>query len=290
MEPGILKELGLDVERIERDRKACFAWASDYFETANKPEREERKQNQEGLMFVAAATNYRRAAAHSLLLGEIEKSSHDFYQAGYAYSCHNLPYGLMMKLFKPDEQRKGSEYISEWLDYIDKTEFPFPLKLELIYILLFSLIVNNSQNSRPALVNKREKLDSYRNYPIGVLDLSLGNHLDLYDVLLSFKVNQRFFQSNNQISLEEALLPFLNSYNNAIRLASQNSYQWKRLAFPFHPAEPDIFSILLLVELVIKPRERSIFKIIESIPLSWQSRQFLNGILSPLLKFNQLFQ
>ena len=288
MNRNILEDLGLDVERIERDREACFAWAFDYFETANKPEREEREQNQEGLMFVAAATNYRRAAAHSLLLGDIETSSDYFYEAGNAYTFQKLPYALMMKLFKPGWRSEFSIY-----KVIDggHAEFPFPLQLELIYVLLFSLVVNEIRDLPPAfsLVNIREKLDSYRNHPIGVLGLSLGNHLDLYDVLLSFKGNQReeiFSQGNNQISLEEALLPFVNSYNNAIRLASQNSYQWKRLAFPFHPAEPDIFSILLLVGLVIKHRERSIFGIIESIPLSWQSHELLSGILSPLLEFN----
>jgi hypothetical protein len=44
-------------------------------------------------------------------------------------------------------------------------------------------------------------------------------------------------------------LPFLNAYEVAIDTARSRTYHWRRLLMPFHPAEPDILSVLCIANI-----------------------------------------
>lgn len=308
MKRETLENLGLEVQRIERDINHCDGLGSAYLAEAIRREEpednqnyEEANENQRDLMLMASATNYRRAAAHSLLLGNLNKSQNFFQKAGEAYARQKLPYALMMNLFNIHLRNgnnlnryifiNGERYIFRDISFEEAENLPH--KLQFVYVLLSIILppIRFIDDYPPVvrylspdeLENIREKLGFYRNQPIGILGIPLGNYLDVYDAIYQNLDLSNNNNLNNQISLEEAVFPFLNSYNNAIRLARQNSYHWKRLAMPFHPAEPDIFSILLIIGTVMKRRQQSIFSTIERIPLQQQTNIFLNGILRTLL-------
>jgi len=54
------------------------------------------------------------------------------------------------------------------------------------------------------------------------------------------------------------LLPFLNAYELAIATARSKRYHWRRLLMPFHPAEPDILSVLCVANAWFKRRKQTI--------------------------------
>lgn len=93
----------------------------------------------------------------------------------------------------------------------------------------------------------REELEGYRGHPFGVLGLPVGSYLDLIDALLDREASPDV--------LARAILPFVASYDTAIRQARAHRYHWERLALPLHPLEPDIMGSLMIVSAARQYRE-----------------------------------
>ena len=101
-------------------------------------------------------------------------------------------------------------------------------------------------------------LNSASRWPIGILGLPVGAYLDLAVAV----------QRNTPSSIEAAVLPFLVAYSSAVSRASADIFHWRMMAMPFHPAEPDILSVLFCVEDVLRQRERgSLRDLLKTIPL-----------------------
>src|SRR5258708_27123415 len=84
-----LHDLGLDPDRVQRQRDAAVGIARAYSARAAASEGARGRE----LSLYAGATNFRRAAAHSLLLGETSQAEELFQQAAATYLAVGASYG-----------------------------------------------------------------------------------------------------------------------------------------------------------------------------------------------------
>jgi len=85
-------------------------------------------------------------------------------------------------------------------------------------------------------------LEDYRRVPVGMLGIPVGNYLDLVDA-----INPLLRDQDKEVSFEAALFPFIGQFDEAIKQTMADAFHWQQLAFDFHPAEPDIFGVLMRV-------------------------------------------
>lgn len=271
---SLLKDLQLDSSHIKRDRKTLEVIAISYLESVSHNKEKSDKA------FAIAASCFRRAAAHSLLLGDYNNkkvSDHLnakllFSKSALAYSKLGLPYSVFISTFtnKSPETWKKFEH---WID-LDMSKYQSIIPpLQSIYLLLSNADFQSRENNNDKLISIRRNLEAFRSLPIGILGLSIGLYLDVVDAMNP--LNRK-----KSISLEESVLPFIYVFSFSLKQAMQNKYHWKRLAMPFHPAEPDIFGILLLVNRAMKSMgDMTILKVTENLPLRSDCKEFLKGIL-----------
>jgi hypothetical protein len=126
---------------------------------------------------------------------------------------------------------------------------------------LLTLSTDPEAGSKEASEFIARRLASSQNSPIGVLGIPIGAYVDL-----SYALSR---QDLSLTTILEVLLPFLVPYSTAIRRCMKDQYHWKRLAFPFHPAEPDVLSVLFCVEAALREQKQSFstFEILKSVPL-----------------------
>jgi hypothetical protein len=244
-----LEALNLDAERIIWDRDFCADIAKVYDYTRTGEEDDKVRETAQAI----SATNYRRAAAHSLLLGDRHRAEAYFLNAARTYNKLENPYALVMRAFTSQPPRYGS-YLDEQLraqrDEGVARYFPFQSIYTLLVYSMRGYEGEDEFDDPEYMRSVWEDFEAYRARPIGILGLPLGSYLDLTGYF-DERLSRRGF------SLAESLLPFVNAYNTAVRQTIQDRFHWRRLALPFHPAEPDIFGILLLVQSALRSRERS---------------------------------
>lgn len=267
---GNLKEMNLDPQRIERDMTVSRDLAVGYETLASKSEGLEAET-----AFAISASYFRRAAAHALLLGyygsrgdrrEINASDL-FSRAASIYDRLSMPYAHFISVLNV---RSPSSFRG-----LEQLEHPEDIRPEMIYLLVADAILphnlNRHEQSNSEII--RRNLEAFRYHPIGLLGFPIGSYLDLVDSLDKDAAIRR-------VSFEEAALPFLEGYNSAMRQAIHNDYQWRRLSMPFHPAEPDVFAVLLTLDRAMQTSQRgSVLDLVQSLPLASETKSFLNGIL-----------
>ncbi len=230
-----LKSLHLDASLIARERTMAVGLAQGYERAAMEPGRDEDLWR---LHKLSAATEYRRAAAHSVLLSNIPMSSNLFRQAGRVYLELKRPYASMMFWCAQDQDEllraDRALGVAEGLD-----------RSQLAYTIL-TTATENERSDRERRYGLRGRIAGAETSPVGILGVPIGAYLDLADVLELPRINLD--------AVTAALLPFLASYSECVRRCMEDEYHWKLLAFPFHPAEPDILSVMLLVETTLRQR------------------------------------
>jgi hypothetical protein len=245
----LLNEFGLDPELISRDREMSAGLARAHESTAMELERAEEPWS---LRMIAAATEYRRAGAHSVLLSDRKASSEMFREAGRVYSKLRNPYSLMM--FWCSEEidsvvARGRDFGT--LDGINRTQLPY---------LLLTTAAEGPEADPKRVQSMGERLGAFQVSAIGILGIPAGAYIDLAQTL-----------SGNQLStfsIAETMIPFLVPYSTAIRRCMEDEYHWQRLAFPFHPAEPDILGVLFCIEGALRRRRQgSVLELLKLIPL-----------------------
>jgi hypothetical protein len=92
-----------------------------------------------------------------------------------------------------------------------------------------------------------------------------------------------------QVVLEEAVAQpplsihcspsLIRGYDSGVRQATQDRYHWSRLALPFHPAEPDVFGALLLVQSAVTNSDQSLMEVVDGLPLAPETHMLLKGVL-----------
>lgn len=260
--------LNLNSEFIENDLNASFAIASYNREMKNVNEPQYSNYSK------FAATLFRRAAAHSLLLNTLfEERDSLFWQATSAYIELGSPYSNMMNIFITGNR---SQDILKYSRFTPNNENKEGDSIEIESQATYSLIANIFSQDREL----RRNLEIYRRTPIGVLGIPVGTYLNLYDALNSLTVIER-----RSTKIEQAIYEFIGHYDRALPLARSNKYHWERLALPFHPAEPDIFSVLLYVHQALKAQgdKNSIKRYFRKNIFSEDTLFLLNGILADYL-------
>jgi hypothetical protein len=260
---NFLEEFGLDRELIARDRDFSMRFAEAYERTTR--EILKREQGPWFSQTMAAATEYRRAGAHSLLLSERGTAVQMFRRAGRLYAGVRRPYALMM--FSCADAEIGSILASAHDfgvgDGIDRMQLPY---------LLLALAASEEGRDREAFAIIRDQLAPSQTAPIGVLGIPIGAYLDLASELaLGDSSLQRW---------AEALAPFLITYSTAIRRCMDDTYHWERIAFPFHPAEPDVIGVLFCVEAALRRRQQPLMlQLISGMPLSEVAANLLYNVI-----------
>lgn len=262
-----LGELGLKAETVAAERKISEGLAVAYLRSSETIENNEQRFN----YLAFSATAFRRAGAHALLLDDVEAAAKSFASATRVYTQFRMPYALMTTALagNPEEARKTFYHILEEIETRQEDALRTPRR-QWAYMLVYSAAIERKNREESGVLqHMRKELQASVSSPIGVLGLPVGLYLNLADS----------FVQQQATALEESLMPFLGAYDMAVRHASLNVNHWQRMVTPFHPAEPDTLSVLILVHHVVARTGRSVLDLLKRFPLSWQSRLILEGTL-----------
>jgi len=255
----LLKEFRLDPEAIYTDREVSVGLAAAYANRARELDRAELRDRS----VLQAATEYRRAGAHSVLLSDWKMASTMFEQAARSYRELDNPYGAMVFACA---NRSGD--VREFAHGYEQRSRPTD-RIQEVYTVL-----GTAATTFAIPEGIVADLIPSANSPVGILGLPVGAYLDL--------ARSFYFDSANGNALEriaQAALPFLAAYSSAIARAHESD-QWDSLIFPFHPAEPDIVGVLCFVETALQHRfQRRAADLVEQIPLNPMARAILLSIL-----------
>ena len=128
-------------------------------------------------------------------------------------------------------------------------------RLQLSYFLLAAAA--GAWDQRPQ-VRHSDAVSGSLGSPVGVLGLPVGAYLDL----------ARALEIGEHEPVIRTLLPFLSAYGNAMARARENDYHWRMMAMPFHPAEPDVLSVIFLVEAAMRRQgDKIISDVLGRVPL-----------------------
>lgn len=253
-----LEALGLDSTRIQIQRDVSTSIGEIYISKA-----ESRRREQEWQMdYYAAATNFRRAAANSLLLRETEQARRLFHAAALAYAKAGSAYGVFL-------ENLGEEDVDE-LPISEQR----PRNGQDIFLLLGPKSIRNGlfrQTEQSA--KHRLELEDYRSQRVGVLGIQVEVYLEIYDSLTLATVE------DESAMLRQAILPLIASYANALRQCRRDRYHWNRMATPFHPIEPDVMAVMVGLDRALAERRSSLTNMIADLPLRTDARQLLNDTI-----------
>ena len=276
MNPEFLGEIRLDSKTIERDLNVSRGIARIYQSHL------EDKSESGSTGLAIAATYFRRAAADALLLGQYALAKDLFLDAAFTYQKLRSPYCVAMAALSSEGRSETRRFVHAWLGSGDEQMPPDRSYHQLAYVLIAQVTYRESLQLPSRLIKSvRQSLEPYRLRPIGVLGTSTGSVLDLFDSL-----DPDF--GLRRVDLDEAFVPFLGGYNTAIRQAIQSRYHWERLALPFHPAEPDIYSVLILTDSALRmQRDTTVLQVAERAPMSGESRSLLRNILGGITESSE---
>lgn len=262
------ENLGFNRELISRDCEVCLKLAHCYENFNNSNEIESVTRDH----IIVAATYFRRAAAHSLILDEVPNAFSYFEKAASLYVDANMAYGLLLASFSPQVL---SELILVFLtnnrNHIDHRNT--------MYVALAQSVNRDFPTDRESHI--LESLQPYRSFPMGILSIPLGAHLDLaaasqgdYSTIAA--------SQGDYSTMIEVLSPIFNAYNIAVQTAKRDIFHWQRMAFPFHPAEPDIFSLVQLATARDSKRRSYMREITDSFHIADDTRTLLSGIIDSM--------
>jgi hypothetical protein len=260
-----IEKLGIGLDVLERDRDFRRSLGLAYQAAVEHAETRQRRND----YLAFAATNCRRAAAHSMLLDDWESAAKLFREAAGAYASLRLPYMLMMTTLAV-----GRTPEANWREFISFLEGPRPRPVDRqgAYLLLVHSAVSATPRLEEPIAKLRQELQAAQASPMGVLGIPVGAYLELAEAF-----------SSRQSSLEQALLPFIGAYDSALRLAMRRHYHWSRLALPFHPAEPDILSVLVLARSrALRRDNESIVHVVKNSPFHPLTKDVLLDVLERL--------
>jgi hypothetical protein len=217
----LLRDFGLEPKVIARDRDMAAGFAAGYEQAAKE---HERHSDAWATQMLCAATEYRRAAAHSVLLSDADGWSKFFDRAGRVYESLRRPYALMMFWCARD----GETVYGRGRDFgvgekVERTQLP--------YVLLTSAAEGNrNEDERRTML--RERVAGAQNTRVGILGLPVGAYVDLANALDRFE----------PVAITAAVLPFLVSYSDAVRRCNEDRYHWKLLREKYEAVRLDLHS------------------------------------------------
>jgi hypothetical protein len=236
-------DLGIDREIVTVDKDFCLGLGYGY--------RSEERSIPRAESLYASAANFRRAGAHALLLGDADIFTGAFREAQTMYGLLFEPYGLIMSAFVSDGKYPN---------------FSFPTMDSEVYspygAMAYAVLTEAALGKAAPPGHRQRHLPAVPfAEQLGVLGLPSSAYLNLAAAL-------KEDASNNLRLIARSILPFVSAFDLALTQARQNAYHWQRVALPFHPAEPDILGVVILVEICLRRRSESVRSILEMIPIS----------------------
>lgn len=255
LESGFFPELNANRVRRLRDMNAAIGRA---YRSAMKDAAESQMKKNN----VIAATYLRYAAANSVLLGDFPQSSDLFVEASSLYVLAGSSYGILMEIL-------GGHHLanSPW--------FGFSTSAQSVYGLISAL---GDKSSEPKhLLSFRKKLEDFRGSRIGIFATPVDHYLDVFDGLL--KVIET---DASPKLLREALLPFIHTYAAALRRARRDRFHWSRLSMVFHPVEPDLIGLFIIVANALPRANMDYSYIFEGLPVDRETINILTYCIEKL--------
>jgi len=251
----LTEQLGLDEVRVRRQRDALRGLGAAYTFKAEEFYKKE-QAGTEQLWLLAAASNYRRAGANSVLIGDTNEARNQFSQSAKIYKRLKMLYGSFILNLGNDADADQPVNFRH-----DKSD-------------IFGLWSQGEINLTDQPRNIRVSLEAYRSTSVGSMGFEIGSYLDLFDAVSSWE--------KGSYRAVEALLPFLAAYSVALKRAQADKYHWSRLAMPFHPAEPDILALLVSTNRQLRLRGGSIGLLLERLPIGREVISLLKDLLNQL--------
>lgn len=229
----LLGSLGLSAEAIRRRRD----FASGHARAYEKQVDDGKVRGHRNWMFLAAATNYRRAAADSLLLDEYELARRHFQGAARAYEGAGSPMAVAMS-------QLGIELVTTKVS----DELQPTLEAARVFELFDASLFTTVRSEAGMLL--RSRLESVRSERIGIFGFQVSRYLFLFDAV----------QNEEWAPIREALFPLMFAYGEALLRAMSDTFHWERQAIPFHPVEPELLAVLVAIS---RRRQRVVVELFE---------------------------
>lgn len=272
MDSEIFEQLKLEPKNVMRDYEISLGLANIY----SGETKDERIENENNLPI--AATYYRRAAANLLLLGHFTDAKNLFQIASKVYRKLGMPYSVAIASLAYGGVTNRQDIPDAWLFQSNEHEFEERYVPQLAYIVLAQVSNSKLESSLyDRVLQIRRFLEPYRLQSVGILGMSVGSILDIADSIVPDL-------GTRQVDIFEAMTPFLSTYNSALNHSIQNRYVWRLLAFPFHPAEPDIYSVLTMANTALRfHKDISIMRYIKDSPISRHSKYLINSLMDGII-------
>jgi hypothetical protein len=245
----IAELLGIDIEFVTRDllfyRGVGMGYLSHIVQYSER-------RSWEPIAY--AATAFRRAGSHALLLDDAVFAKEMFANSAKCYEVLHRPYAVMMWALAQNFATASESSERSVLDFIaSEGQYPPHQSGQLAYPLLIEGVmdfenqpVNAAQARQGRFRSVTSELSAFSTTPLGIMGIPIDSYLGLAASME---------EAANPHEVEYHLLPFLNAYEVAITTARSKTYHWKRLLMPFHPVEPDILAVFSIANTWFKRRK-----------------------------------
>ena len=248
--------IGIDTEFVARDLEFYRGTGMAYLSHVGQYVE---RDHWESVAF--AATAFRRAGAHALLLDDAKLATEMFGNSAKCYEALRRPYGAMMWSLaqKFDVALASAEdSVREFIRSEGRSpsgqsgQLAFPLLVEGA-IRTGDQAQEDSHPRRDSFRRIASELTAFSTAPLGILGIPIESYLSL---------TASMQEDGDPHETEYRLLPFLNAYEIAITTARSKRYHWRRLLMPFHPVEPDVLSVFAVANAWFRRHEIALSSLI----------------------------
>lgn len=233
----LTRALGIPIATVERHLEAALGFGNMY-------SRRSTSEEGTGISLFLAASSYRAAGAHALLLMAADEARVHFQRAADLFVRARSPYGAFLANLGlepatlPEDMPSGPEAVFALWGTRALAEGYFI-----------------EQRGDLAL-----ELTAFRSKRVGVLGLEVGLLMDLRGAALNW------LQRGSMESVMRPLNVVVAYYAEAVNRARANRYHWERLRMTFHPLEPDILGILVGLDRVLASADASLSEVLPNLP------------------------
>jgi hypothetical protein len=248
----IAQQLEIDTELIARDLEFHRGIGTGYLAQIGQ---HSEQQRWDPIAF--AATSFRRAGSHALLLDDRKLALEMFAKGANCYELLHRPYASMMWSLARNLQSASMFSETTLNDFVmSEGRYPSERSNQLAYPLLVESVTAAEEPNASAREERNHRfrrvaseLSAFSTMPVGMMGVPMASYLNLAKSIETGAAPH---------DVQYFLLPFLNAYEVAVDAARSKTYHWRRLLMPFHPAEPDILSVLCVADAWFRSRKQAL--------------------------------